>query len=74
VKHDGHRLAVITDGNSGVTLLSRNCYERSRYFGAVFADLARLGRQVLLDGKITAPDECGVDTITGSRLRPYGSR
>jgi ATP-dependent DNA ligase len=41
-------------------LLSRNGYERSRYFGAVFADLARLGRQIVLDGEIAAPDERGV--------------
>jgi hypothetical protein len=40
VKHDGHRLAVIADGDGGVRLLSRNGYERSRHFGAVFADLA----------------------------------
>ena len=60
VKHDGHRLAVIADGNGGVRLLSRNGYERSRHFGAVFADLARLGRQLVLDGEITAPDERGV--------------
>jgi bifunctional non-homologous end joining protein LigD len=60
VKHDGHRLAVIADGNGGVRLLSRNGYERSRHFGPVFAGLARLGRQVVLDGEITAPDERGV--------------
>jgi bifunctional non-homologous end joining protein LigD len=60
IKHDGHRLAVIADGEGGVRLLSRNGYERSRHFGAVFADLARLGRQILLDGEITAPDERGV--------------
>jgi bifunctional non-homologous end joining protein LigD len=60
IKHDGHRLAVIADGNGGVRLLSRNGYERSRHFGPVFANLARLGRQVVLDGEITAPDEGGV--------------
>jgi bifunctional non-homologous end joining protein LigD len=60
VKHDGQRLAVIADGNDGVRLLSRNGFERSRHFGAAFADLARLGRQVVLDGEITAPDERGV--------------
>jgi bifunctional non-homologous end joining protein LigD len=36
IKHDGHRLAVITDGAGGLRLLSRNGYERSRLFGAVF--------------------------------------
>jgi bifunctional non-homologous end joining protein LigD len=60
VKHDGHRLAVVADGDGGVRLLSRNGYERSRHFGPVFADLARLGRQIVLDGEITAPDERGV--------------
>jgi bifunctional non-homologous end joining protein LigD len=50
VKHDGQRLAVIADGNDGVRLLSRNGFERSRHFGPVFADLARLGRQIVLDG------------------------
>src|SRR5262249_14089889 len=60
VKHDGHRLAVITDGAGGLRLLSRNGYERSRQFGPVFASLAALGRQVVLDGEITAPDGRGV--------------
>src|SRR5262249_5296554 len=60
VKHDGHRLAVIADGDGGVRLLSRNGHERSRHFGPVFADLAQLGRQIVLDGEIAAPDERGV--------------
>jgi ATP-dependent DNA ligase len=47
VKHDGHCLAVVADGDGGVRLLSRNGYERSRQFGPVFADLARLGRQIV---------------------------
>jgi hypothetical protein len=34
-----------------VRLLSRNGYERSRHFGAVFADLVR---QIVLAGEITA--------------------
>ena len=51
VKHDGHRLAVIADGNGGVRLLSRNGYERSRQFGPAFPDLARLGRRVVLDAR-----------------------
>jgi ATP-dependent DNA ligase len=46
VKHDGHRLAVIADRNAGVWLLSRNGYERSRHFGAAFADLARLAHRL----------------------------
>jgi hypothetical protein len=33
----------------------RNGYERSRQFGSVFGDLARLGRQTVLDGEIAAP-------------------
>jgi ATP-dependent DNA ligase len=60
VKHDGHRLAVVADGSGGVRLLSRNGYERSRLFGPVFADLARIGRRVVLDGEIAAPDARGV--------------
>ena len=35
VKHDGHRLAVIAGGGE-VRLLSRNGYERTKQFGAVF--------------------------------------
>jgi ATP-dependent DNA ligase len=54
VKHDGHRLAVIADATGGVRPLSRNGYERSRLFGPVFADLAQLGRQIVLE--IAAPD------------------
>jgi bifunctional non-homologous end joining protein LigD len=72
VKHDGHRLAVLTDGDGGLRLLSRNGYERSRHFGAAFADLARLGRQVVLDGEITAPDERGLthlDDLAGAMQR-----
>jgi bifunctional non-homologous end joining protein LigD len=60
IKHDGHRLAVIADGAGNARLLSRNGYERSGYFGSVFAGLADLGRQLVLDGEITAPDERGV--------------
>jgi bifunctional non-homologous end joining protein LigD len=60
VKHDGHRLAVIADGIGGVRLLSRNGYERSRQFGRAFSELAQLGRQIVLDGEIAAPDARGV--------------
>jgi ATP-dependent DNA ligase len=52
VKHDGHRHAVIADGDGGMRLPSRNGYERSRLFGPAFADLAQLGRQAALDGEI----------------------
>jgi ATP-dependent DNA ligase len=52
VKHDGHRLAVVTDGDGGIRLLSRNGYERSRQFGPAFADLAR---RIVLEGEIAAP-------------------
>jgi ATP-dependent DNA ligase len=45
VKHDGHRLAVITDAGGGIRLLSRNGHERSRQFSPAFADVAQLGRR-----------------------------
>jgi bifunctional non-homologous end joining protein LigD len=73
VKHDGHRLAVIADGNGGVRLLSRNGFERSRHFGPGFADLARLGRQVVLDGEITAPDDRGVTHLDRKSARAGSS-
>ena len=60
IKHDGHRLAVIGDGSGGVRPLSRNGFDRSRLFGSVFADLAQLRRQIVLDGEIAAPDARGV--------------
>jgi bifunctional non-homologous end joining protein LigD len=59
VKHDGHRLAVVA-GSGEVRLLSRNGYERTKQFGSVFRPLAELGREVVLDGEIAAPDERGV--------------
>ena len=73
VKHDGQRLAVIADGNDGVRLLSRNGFERSRHFGPGFADLARLGRQVVLDGEITAPDDRGVTHLDRKSARAGSS-
>jgi ATP-dependent DNA ligase len=74
VKHDGHRLGVIADGIGGVWLLSRSGYERSRHFGPVFVEPARLGRQVVLDGEITAPDDAASPTSTTSRQRPVPRR
>jgi bifunctional non-homologous end joining protein LigD len=56
VKHDGHRLAVIA-GSGEVRLLSRNGYERTKQFGSVFCSFAELGREIVLDGEIAAPDE-----------------
>jgi bifunctional non-homologous end joining protein LigD len=59
IKHDGHRLAAISDG-SGLRLLSRNGFERSRQFGPVFAGLAEFGREFVMDGELAAPDDRGV--------------
>src|SRR5947209_16974262 len=72
VKHDGHRLAVVTDRDGGIRLLSRNGYERSRHFGPAFADLAQLRRQIVLDGEIAVPDQRGVthlDDLTAAMQR-----
>jgi hypothetical protein len=60
IKHDGHPLDGVADDDGSIRLLSRNGYERSRQFGPVFADLAQLGRQIVLDGEIAVPDERGV--------------
>jgi bifunctional non-homologous end joining protein LigD len=70
VKHDSHRLA---DGDGGVRLLWRNGYERSQHFGPAFADLARLGRQIVLDGEIAAPDERGRDPYSSHLELKFGS-
>jgi ATP-dependent DNA ligase len=59
IKHDGHRLAVVLDGRGGLRLLSRNGYDRRGLFDAPFADFARLGRDMVLDGEIAVPDEKG---------------
>jgi ATP-dependent DNA ligase len=67
---DGHRLAVITDGDGGVRLLSRNSYDRSRHFGPVFGKLARLGRRVVLNGKIAAPDGRAPTPLQDIRYQP----
>jgi bifunctional non-homologous end joining protein LigD len=57
VKHDGHRLAVISGAGE---VRPRNGYERTKQFGSVFRPLAELEREVVLDGEITAPDKRGV--------------
>lgn len=59
IKHDGHRLAAVLDRRGGLRLLSRNGYDRKGPFEAPFAELARLGRAMVLDGEIAAPDEKG---------------
>jgi hypothetical protein len=48
------RGTIPADG--GIRLLSRNGHERGRHFGPVFGELARLGRQIVIDGEIAAPD------------------
>jgi bifunctional non-homologous end joining protein LigD len=70
VKHDGHRLAGIA-GSGEVRLLSRNGYERTKQFGSVFRPLAELGREIVLDGEIAAPDERGVTHLDDLQAAIY---
>jgi bifunctional non-homologous end joining protein LigD len=70
VKHDGHRLAVIIGGGE-VRLLSRNGYERTKQFGSVFRPLAELGREIVLDGEIAAPDDRGVTHLDDLQAAIY---
>jgi bifunctional non-homologous end joining protein LigD len=65
IKHDGHRVAVITDGRGGAVLRSRNGYDVTDRFGAAVGGLAELGRAVVLDGEIAAPDEKGLTHLDG---------
>ena len=84
---------VIVSPSSPTATAASGCYRgtamSSRQFGPVFADLARLGRQVVLDGEIAAPDERGVthlDDLSAAmqrrdtaglallRLRPLAAR
>jgi ATP-dependent DNA ligase len=44
IKHDGHRLLVVADGDGGLRLVSRNGYDRTELFRAPFDGLAALGR------------------------------
>ena len=67
VKHDGHRVVAILDGTGGLRLLSRNGYDVTGKFGAALNGLPELGRAMVLDGEIAAPDGNGVthlDTLT----------
>jgi bifunctional non-homologous end joining protein LigD len=63
VKHDGHRLIAIIDGLGSIRLLSRNGIDRTPIFQFPFRDIARCGRQIVLDGEIAVPDEHGVTHI-----------
>jgi bifunctional non-homologous end joining protein LigD len=65
VKHDRHRVAAIVDGRGGAVLRSRNGYDVTHRFGAALAGLAELGRAMVLDGEIAAPDENGVTHLDG---------
>jgi bifunctional non-homologous end joining protein LigD len=60
LKHDGHRLIVVADGRGGLRLISRNGFDRTEIFRAPFERLAGLGREMVLDGEIAAPDARGV--------------
>jgi bifunctional non-homologous end joining protein LigD len=65
IKHNGHRVAVITDGQGSAVLRSRNGYNVTHRFGAAIGGLAELGRAMILDGEIAAPDEKGVTPLDG---------
>ncbi len=60
VKHDGHRIAALADGQGGLRLLSRNGIDRASRFAAAVDGLAGLGRSFVIDGEVAAPDERGV--------------
>jgi bifunctional non-homologous end joining protein LigD len=53
-------VAVITDGRGGAVRRSRNGYDVTHRFGTAIGGLAELGRAMVLDGEIAAPDEKGV--------------
>lgn len=63
VKHDGHRLLAIIDSRGGLTLISRNGYDRTHLFREPFHQLAATRRALVLDGEIAVPDERGVTHI-----------
>jgi bifunctional non-homologous end joining protein LigD len=60
VKHDGHRLLAIADGDD-LKLISRNGHDRTPLFREPFLGLA--GPSLVLDGEIAVPDERGVTHI-----------
>jgi bifunctional non-homologous end joining protein LigD len=65
LKHDGHRLVAIVDGER-LTLLSRNGRDRTALFGAALRPLCGAGLPPLVvDGEIAVPDERGVTHIDG---------
>src|SRR6266581_7009753 len=63
IKHNGHRLVAIVDGRGGLKLISRNGRDRTPLFREPFRDLLPLGREMVLDGEIAAPDDRGVTHI-----------
>jgi bifunctional non-homologous end joining protein LigD len=77
VKHDGHRIAALADGEGGLRLLSRNEIDRTARFAAAVDGLAGLGRSFVIDGEIAAPDERSVthldDLGRSDRQRPDGA-
>jgi len=65
IKHDGHRLVAVFDGRGGLRLISRNGFDRTATFRAPFgAVLARVRREMVVDGEIAAPDDRGVTHIS----------
>ena len=60
LKHDGHRLIAIIDAGGRLSLVSRSGYDRTESFGAPFAPLVAAGHELVIDGEIAVPDDCGV--------------
>jgi bifunctional non-homologous end joining protein LigD len=65
IKHDGHRLVAVVGGPGGLTLISRNGFDRTPLFRGPFGKLAGGSRTLVLDGEIAVPDARGVTHIDG---------
>jgi bifunctional non-homologous end joining protein LigD len=65
IKHDGHRLIALIGGPGGLTLISRNGFDRTSLFRGPFGKLAGGNRTLVLDGEIAVPDARGVTHIDG---------
>lgn len=64
IKHDGHRLVAILNGRGALRLVSRNGFDRTGRFRAPFdAILGRIRHELVIDGEIAVPDDCGVTHI-----------
>jgi len=74
VKHDGHRLSVISDGRGRLRFISRNGFDRSGYFAGAVTDLSKLSQAAVLDGEIASPDERGVTRISALQEAMTGKR